>query len=214
MPNAIKMWRKVHLVLGLISGLIIFVSILPASVFVWEEELTTMRDHDLIFVEGNKEKLPLSALLSIVKKEIDAIKTISGVYIYNDPARSYVFEAYKKAHDPGFSFFSEMDHWDKIYVNPYDGKVLGITNMKYDWIYLCRVIHLQLLLNYKVGHWPVAIATLIMFAMLISGIYLWLPKNMKTLRQRLKIKWNAKWRRVNFDSTILWAFIVLFSSFS
>ncbi|MEX1013726.1 MAG: PepSY-associated TM helix domain-containing protein, partial [Candidatus Paceibacterota bacterium] len=69
----------------------------------------------------------------------------------------------------------------------------------FDWVYLCRMMHQQLLLNYEIGHWPVAISTLIMFFMLISGLYLWWPKTRKNLSQRLKIKWDGKWRRKNYD---------------
>lgn len=35
--------------------------------------------------------------------------------------------------------------------------------------------------------------------MLLSGIVLWWPKKRKDLKNRIKIKWNAKWRRVNYD---------------
>ncbi|MGJ3234887.1 PepSY-associated TM helix domain-containing protein [Marivirga sp.] len=194
-----KFIRKIHLVLGLISGIVIFLSILPASIFVWEEELTKLRDNELIYVKQQQNRLELSELVDIAKNHLPSSKELSYVSIYNDPTRSVLFETYKDNENPGLTFFSEYEYWDKIYLNPYSGEILGETNMIYDWIYLCRVMHQQLLLNYEIGHWPVGIATLIMFAMLISGLYLWWPKKIKNTTQRLKIKWNAKWRRLNFD---------------
>jgi uncharacterized iron-regulated membrane protein len=194
-----KFIRKIHLLLGLTSGIVIFLSILPASIFVWEEELTQIRDKELIFVENQGNHMDLSELTPLVKNYLPPEKELSNVTIYNDPIKSVVFETYKSNNNPSWSFFSEYEYWDKIYVNPYSGKILGETNMIYDWIYLCRVMHQQLLLNYEIGHWPVAIATLIMFAMLLSGLYLWWPKKIKNTAQRLKIKWGAKWRRLNFD---------------
>lgn len=197
--SAKKFIRKIHLVLGLISGIVIFLNILPASVFVWEEELTHWRDKEMIYVENQEKRMDLSELTPMIQDYLSPEKELSNVTIYNDPLKSVVYETYKPNKNPGWTFFSEYEYWDKIYVNPYTGKILGETNMIYDWIYMCRVMHQQLLLNYEIGHWPVAISTLIMFAMLISGLYLWWPKKIKNTTQRLKIKWNARWRRLNFD---------------
>jgi uncharacterized iron-regulated membrane protein len=35
--------------------------------------------------------------------------------------------------------------------------------------------------------------------MLITGMIMWWPRNKKAKRQRFTIKWNARWRRVNYD---------------
>ena len=35
--------------------------------------------------------------------------------------------------------------------------------------------------------------------MMISGLILWWPKNKSASKQRFTIKWNARWRRVNYD---------------
>jgi uncharacterized iron-regulated membrane protein len=35
--------------------------------------------------------------------------------------------------------------------------------------------------------------------MLITGLILWWPKNRSASKQRFNIKWNARWRRVNYD---------------
>ena len=44
-----------------------------------------------------------------------------------------------------------------------------------------------------------ATATLVFLVMLISGLILWWPKNKKATKQRFSIKWNARWRRKNYD---------------
>jgi uncharacterized iron-regulated membrane protein len=127
-------------------------------------------------------------------------KEILWIDVETNPEKSYIFQAYKKAKKPGFTFFSELEYWDKIHVNPYTGEILGIINMPYDWIYLCRMMHQQLLLNYEIGHWPVAIATLILLVMLISGLILWWPRNKNAIKQRFTIKWKkVRWRRKNYD---------------
>jgi uncharacterized iron-regulated membrane protein len=194
-----KLFGKIHLWLGLTSGLIVFISIIPASIFVWDKELTNWWYADYIYVEPKETKIPISELLQIAQNEFPE-KVVLWMDIENVSDKSYVFQTYKQAENPGLTFFSELDYWDKIYINPYNGEILGIVNMKYDWIYLCRIIHQQLLMNYEIGHWPVSIATLIIFVMLISGVVLWWPRNKNAIKQRFTIKWkNVRWRRKNYD---------------
>ena len=45
----------------------------------------------------------------------------------------------------------------------------------------------------------VASFTLIFVVMLISGLVLWWPRNKKGKRKSFTIKWDARWRRKNYD---------------
>lgn len=194
-----KLIGKLHLWLGLACGLIVFISIFPASIFVWDKELTNWWYSDYIYVEPKETRLPLSELLKIAQNKFPE-KEVLWMDIETSAEKSYVFQTYKQAETPGLTFFSELEYWDRIYVNPYNGEVLGVVDMRYNWIYLCRMMHQQLLLNYEIGHWPVAIATLIILLMLISGIILWWPRNKNAIKQRFTIKWkNVRWRRKNYD---------------
>ncbi len=195
-----KLSGKLHLWLGLASGFIVLISILPAAVFVWDEELTDWYYADYVTVQAQGKPLPVSKLYESARQAAPEGRPVKWALIRNDPAKAYLFETYQKSESPGWTFFSEIDYWDKIYVNPYTGEVSGTVNAVYDWIYLCRVMHQQLLLRYDIGHWPVAVATLILFAMVVSGLVLWWPKNKKALRQRLRLQWKKtdRWRRKNY----------------
>ncbi len=59
--------------------------------------------------------------------------------------------------------------------------------------------HFYLWLPPKVGQPIVASATLIFVVLLITGVILWWPKNKAARKQRFKVKFNAKWRRTNYD---------------
>src|SRR5690606_6796518 len=59
-------------------------------------------------------------------------------------------------------------------------------------------LHRQLLMG-KTGKVITGICCLSYLVILITGLFLWWPKNSKILRQRLKIKWDAKFKRVNWD---------------
>lgn len=194
-----KIVGKIHLWLGLVSGLIVFLSIFPASIFVWDTELTHWWYSDYIFVEPQDDKLPLSDLHQLAQAQFPE-RAVFRIGIENQSDKSYVFQTYKKAENPGLTFFTQIAYWDKIYVNPYSGEILGVVDMRYNWIYLCRIMHQQLLLNYEIGHWPVSIAALIMLSMLASGIILWWPRTKNGIKQSFTIKWkNTRWQRKNYD---------------
>jgi len=194
-----KVIGQVHLWLGLIAGIVVVLSMLGAAVFVWEEELNNWYYHNYIFVEQiGEERLPPSELFQAVENAFPGVE-FTSISLENDPQKSCLFVRFKRSEDPGFSWWSTIEYYEKIYVDPYDGNVLGVVDMRYDWIQLTRRLHQNLLLNPKFGEMIVGIAALIMIVLAISGLYLWWPKNKRMLMARFNIKWNAKWRRVNWD---------------
>ncbi|NJO03125.1 MAG: PepSY domain-containing protein, partial [Bacteroidia bacterium] len=113
--------------------------------------------------------------------------------------QSYIFSNYKKADQPGITWMSEIEYADYVYVDPYQGRVLGIVDRRYDWIFMSRMLHQCLLLRYDIGHLIVAIATFGMLALALTGMILWWPRQAQAWKQRLAIKWKASWRRLNYD---------------
>jgi uncharacterized iron-regulated membrane protein len=57
-----------------------------------------------------------------------------------------------------------------------------------------------------IGKLITGISTLIFLFILITGIILWWPKTKRILKQRLKIKWNAGWKRINHDMHLVFGF--------
>ena len=196
-----KAFGKIHLWLGFAAGLVVFVSLLAASVFVWEKELNEWYHHDKIFVAQVKAHvLPFDSLAATAKKA-SVNHSITALNIDRDPEKAYVFMNYKVSKDTGWSWASGMDDYSKIYVNQYTGKFLGRVDLRYDWIFCTRMLHQCLLLNYDVGHYIVGGATIIIFIMVVTGIVLWWPKNKAALKQRLWFRWkkSTRWKRKNYD---------------
>ena len=194
-----KIVNKIHLWLGFAAGLVVVISMTAAAIFVWDEELTDWYYADYVFVEAGGKALPVSELLAVARQALPGKKIYSSE-IRNDPGRAYAFTAYKRRKEAsGWTYWDDHHYWYRIYVNPYTGQVTGVVNMLTNWIELTRRLHQNLLLRYRIGTWIVGIATLIIFVMVLTGLVLWFPKNLKVLKQRLKIKWKARWRRVNYD---------------
>ncbi|WP_346315909.1 PepSY-associated TM helix domain-containing protein [Chitinophaga sp. YIM B06452] len=196
-----KILGKIHLWLGLTAGLVVFISLTAAAVFVWDKELTDWYHKEKIFVpEVRAERLPFNILLESARKAARG-HSVSYVTLSREPERAYVFLNYKEAKEPGWLYASSIENYEQIYVDPYTGKVLGVVDLPRDWIFNTRMLHQCLLLNYDIGHYIVGGATLIIFVMIITGIVLWWPKNKAALKQRLWFKWKSstKWKRKNYD---------------
>ncbi|MEM1323206.1 MAG: PepSY-associated TM helix domain-containing protein [Bacteroidota bacterium] len=194
-----KILGWLHLYLGLVAGLVVFVSMLGAAIFAWEEELTNWYYADLVYADTiGTETLPPSQLYAAVEAAYPG-KNFTFLKVDRAPNKNYALRSYKGAEEPGWTWASGVAHYYVSYVNPYTGKVAGHIDKKRDWIMLARFLHQNLLLKHSIGTQIVGAAALIMVALALSGLYLWWPKNRKILRQRLKIKWGARFKRVNWD---------------
>jgi uncharacterized iron-regulated membrane protein len=95
--------------------------------------------------------------------------------------------------------YYDSTRYEIVRIDPYSGKVLDVKDMESDFFRIILDGHYYLWLPPKIGQPIVAIATLIFLVMMITGLILWWPKNKAARKQRFSVKWNAKWRRVNYD---------------
>ena len=191
-----KAVRQVHLWLGFTSGLIVFIVSITGCIYVFETELRSLYEQQFTDITPQQRPILLpEALKEIGKKalEEDLGKTIAPEYEYI----SYYKNPEKTAHYYVFSEEQSLYHY--VYINQYTGEVLKIKDLNNDFFAIVIKIHYSLLLPDEIGKIVIGIAVIIFIIMLITGIILWFPKNKATLKQRFTIKWNAKWRRVNYD---------------
>lgn len=93
------------------------------------------------------------------------------------------------------------------FVNPYTGQVLELYNYRETFFYTMFALHRWLLGgNDSIGKTITGISTFIFLFILLTGIILWWPKNKAILKQRLKIKTTASWKRVNHDLHLVLGF--------
>ncbi|MBA4053191.1 MAG: peptidase M4 [Marivirga sp.] len=184
-----KSWLigKLHLWLGLSSGLAVFIISVTGCIYAFQAEI-----RDLIqpyrFVEiQDKPVLMPSELKAIAEKELPG-KKIHGV-LYPKPGESIQVSFYNL--DPEYYYIT--------YLNPYTGQVLKVKDENADFFQIVLMGHFYLWLPPAIGQPVAASATLIFLFVLISGLILWWPKNKKATKQRFSIKWNARWRRKNYD---------------
>jgi uncharacterized iron-regulated membrane protein len=183
----IKHWiGKLHLWLGFTSGIVVFIVAITGCLYAFQSEIQELIQPYRHVQKQERPFLPPSELRAIAEKQLPGKKIHAVQYEGSDRAALVIFYAY------------EPQYFYNLYVNPYTGEVLKVKDMYSDFFYLVLMGHFYLWLPAQIGQPVVATATLIFVVMLITGIVLWWPKKNKA-RQRFTIKWNARWRRKNYD---------------
>ena len=201
--NIRKICSYLHLYLGLSSGLIVLIVALTGSIYVFEKEIYAFIHPKVIYINNPPPKaspLPLSKLKQIATSAING-KDINYIITYQKPTRSWEFIAYKPGDPQSFFYFDALDYHLGVFINPYTGKINKIRDYKYDFFNIIKYHHWNLLINHPLGQQLVGIATLIYIILLVSGLILWLPRKFKisSIKPRLTIKLNARFKRLNHD---------------
>ncbi|WP_306349699.1 PepSY-associated TM helix domain-containing protein [Flavobacterium sp. '19STA2R22 D10 B1'] len=189
--NTVKI---IHRWLGLTSGLIVFIVSITGCIFCFHDEIKDLT-RDWRKVETQEKAYVLPTVLQ--EKAINLVpnSTVSMVAYAGRDRSAYAYSTNKDG-----SYF--------VYFNPYSGEYLHTEKLEDDFFIIVEYIHLYLLLPAEIGKHIVAISTLIFIAMMIMGILLWWPKRKSDRKRSFKIKWNAKWRRVNYDLHNVFGFYI------
>ncbi|WP_439483134.1 PepSY-associated TM helix domain-containing protein [Cyclobacterium plantarum] len=188
---------KIHLWLGLSSGLVVFIVAITGCIYAFQSEIQDLTQ-SYRFVEPQQS--PVLPPTQIWEKADQALpdKHLHAI-LYPKPDRS--------AQAIYYSF--EEDYYYFVYVNPYTGEVLKVKDEFADFFRLVLDGHFYLWLPPEIGQPVVASFTLIFLVMMISGLVLWWPKNIKARSQRFSLKLNGSWKRKNYDLHSVIGFYVM-----
>lgn len=179
---------KIHFWLGLSSGLVVFILAITGCIYAFQVEISDLTQPYRFVEEQKAEFLPPTQLQKIAENALPEKLVHAVLYAGHSNAAEVIFFN----PEPEYYYYT-------VYVNPYDGKVLKVKNMKADFFRFILDGHFYLWLPPEIGQPVVASFTLVFLVMMISGIILWWPKNKGAKKQRFTIKWSARWRRKNYD---------------
>lgn len=183
-----KIFGTLHLWLGFGSGLIVLFLGITGCILAFQREIELVTIPEQFSEERNQPYAPPSVLKEKAEAALPG-KHIHGIG-YGQPGKSATVSFYSE--DPEYYYL--------VYMDPYTADVLSIRNFNEgDFFAFILDGHFNLWLPLEIGQPIVATATLVFVIMMITGIVLWWPKNRSAAKQRFSIKWNAKWRRVNYD---------------
>ena len=199
-----KIIGQIHLWLGLVSGLVVFVLGITGCIWAFEEEITSWAYADKLFVDASEVSgpLPLSENLKAAQGVLGPEIPIQRAYIKNRKDRSYYFRHYsEKEVVTGIWYWDEIKDYMVVYTDPYTAAVLSKKDQTFEFFKFVLALHWSLLLKNDIGQPIVGTATLIFVVMLITGLLLWWPQNKKALKMRTWFRWKptTKWRRKNYD---------------
>lgn len=198
-----------HLWLGLISGVIITIVAITGCIFVFEDELFNFFHQDIVYVKAAAKPLPLYVLEENAQKALPKGEKINLLQVKSD-SDAYMFSASKANKKSKSIFFLDQVAYNKdVYINQFTGKVTGVINRKYEFFRLVRMTHQFLLLKKEIGSLIVGSSVLMFLIIILTGFVIWLPKKLKNLKQRLVVKWNAKFKRLNWDLHSVFGFYVI-----
>lgn len=180
-----KTIRFLHKWLGLTSGLIVFIVSITGCIFCFHDEIKDLT-RDYRKVEIQDKPYVLASELQQKAKTLYPEAATDMVIFYGKDRPAIVYATIEAT--PHYIFF-----------NPYDGDFLHTENLEEDFFAIVEDLHMHLWLPPEIGKQIVGISTILFVLMVISGIVLWWPKKRRDIKNRIKIKWDAKWRRVNYD---------------
>lgn len=203
-----KAIRKIHLWLGLSSGIIVFIIAITGCFYAFQEEIQNITE-DYRFVEKQNAPFLLpSKLEAIARKELPN-KTLHAIQ----------YKGSKKSAEAIFFHYDEKikknNYYKIVHINPYSGEVLEVNDMYSGFFRWILDGHFYLWLPHEIGQIVIASATLIFVIMIISGFILWFPKNKKAAKQRFWFRWKEgiKWKRKNYDLHNITGFYVMSIAF-
>lgn len=214
-------FRNIHLYLSLAAGLVIMIACITGAILVFEKELEESFHPERYQVSATGERLALAKLIKEAKAHLPGAK-VAGLKVYTDPERSVEIgliakEDRSKQRDKNKSVKGKKDEGKQergparpthtAFLDPYTGKVIELYSPKGSFFSKTMALHRWLLgSNGGIGKYIVGVSTFLFLFILITGIILWWPKTRRILIQRIKVKWDGNFKRLNHDLHLVLGF--------
>lgn len=188
----------IHLWLGLLSGLVVFVVAITGAAYVFYSEISDVTERDFRFVAvQTKPRLSASTIQALAERELTQLAS------KNKPARwDWVSIYYSTAPDRSVTYacrhYKDPDVLYEIFIDPYTGRILHARMGEGAFWKIVIDLHTTLMLG-EFGQYLVEYGTLIFLMLIISGMVLWWPRNKAARQQRFSIKLKASPKRLNYD---------------
>jgi uncharacterized iron-regulated membrane protein len=203
-------FRRIHLYLGLTAGIVISITCLTGAALVFEKELQSVIYPERYYVKPQEVTVPLSELVTSLRRHVPEAK-VAGIKIYKDPKRSVEISFTEEDQKPHTAAASKKPQAgagpasNQAFMNPYTGNLISLYTHRNSFFYTIFSLHRWLLAG-DAGKLIVGVSTSIFLFILITGFVLWWPEKKKKLKQRLRVKFGAGWKRLLHDLHITLGF--------
>ncbi|MBC7919702.1 MAG: PepSY domain-containing protein [Ferruginibacter sp.] len=222
------LFRNVHLYLSLGAGLVIAIVCFTGATLVFEKEWQQLFYPERYRVEAGTQRVSLQRMMAGLREKVPGAE-VSSVKVYGDPTRTVELsfsdekgnasqrEAGRNRepgkekgtpngnHGPSGGREGRPGGNQQAFVNPYTGQTVGVSSQRSPFFSTMFSLHRWLLMG-DAGKMIVGVSTLLFLFILMTGIVLWWPQNKKILKQRLALRLNAGWKRLNHDWHVVLGF--------
>ncbi|PRY06388.1 putative iron-regulated membrane protein [Pontibacter ummariensis] len=184
-----------HLWLGLVSGVVVFIVSITGCIYAFQQEIKDALEPWRFVEVQDRAFVPPSQLLDTAQVYM-AGHTPTGLTYSNKEGAAAV--GYEGMENGKRSFTA-------VFMNPYTGEFLqkqqAIGEGEFDFFRFVIDGHRALWLPYEIGRPIVGACTLIFVVLLFTGLIMWWPKkwNKSNVDKSFKVKWNGNFKRVNYD---------------
>lgn len=184
-----KIIFQIHKILGLATGLVVFIVAITGCGWAFREEIEHLYDD---YKTVTPQDLPIltPTEAKMLAQEVFPENTVHGT-------------VFKKAGNAVEVIFydAEPEFYQSVFLNPYSGKVIQVDNHLTGFFAFILKGHMRLWLPKDIGEQVVGVSILLFIAIIISGFILWIPKKRKNIKQRMRFDWKktTRWKRKNFD---------------
>jgi len=143
-------FRRIHLYLGLIAGLIIMTCCLTGAILVFQKELEQSFHKERYFVEKGRTKLSLDAIVTKLKKAYPQAK-VNSVKIYANDRSTVEINLNITDKKPNTTLQNQAKKIEPVvqqratsltaFVNPYSGKIVDLYNSREGFFYNVMALH-------------------------------------------------------------------------
>lgn len=186
-----KVFRKLHLWLSVPFGIVVAVICFTGALLVFEDEITSLYYSGVSTVEPQREVLPLGVIVEKVEQGLSSGTEVTGVVVSSSPCEAYKVNLSKPRRAA-------------LYVNQYTGEVQGDYRRLGFFSGVLR-LH-RWLMDTKPNdggiYWgkiAVGASALVFVVLLLTGLVLWLPRNRKMFKNRLKVVFSKGKNRLWYD---------------
>lgn len=207
-----KIFFWLHKWLGLITGLVVLIVSLTGCINVFSDELKEYFYQKRYYVqpEGKGNFLNFSELRNQAQKALGPEIKITRGEIYPAKGHTWIFRA-SLTDKKGIGYWNYYKYYYRVYVNPYNGKVVHVEDTRNEFFQLVLSLHMNLLLGDTVGGLVTGISALCFFVLLLTGLVLWFPRKWKAkaFKKGLAFKRGVGIKRMIYDLHNVSGFYVL-----
>lgn len=187
--TARKVILKLHLILGLTTGLVVFIVSITGCLWVFKDEIESLYSDYKTVAPVSENMITASQAKSLAEQALPNVHIHGTLFGKADEAIEVIFYQRKPL------------VYKSLFLNPYTGETIKLVDHESGFFTFVLDGHMYLWLPKDIGEFIVSWSILLFMLICFSGIYLWWPKSKKNRKQRLKFDWNknTKWKRKNFD---------------